>query len=260
VRHPIIRRNGETAPAQSLREPLRRLHTTLQLREMLDHDRQPVPRSILFVSAEAGAGKSTVIADLALIQRDAGERVAVIEADLRRPVQAKLLDVDASHGLAEVLAGDLPIGEAMQSLNTAPPSADAGLAGSAEGVATAVHSRGTGSVSVLVSVGAVANPPALLAGRAMPTLLRSVAVDFDYVLIDAPPPLEVSDVIPLLQMVDGIVIVARVGHTRETSAQRLLQLLARVSSAPLLGIVGNDVPAHDLEAYGFSSAYYEPRA
>ena len=46
-------------------------------------------------------------------------------------------------------------------------------------------------------------------------------------LIDAPPPLEVSDVLPLLAMVDAIVIVARVGHTGETSAQRLVDLLAR---------------------------------
>ena len=74
-------------------------------------------------------------------------------------------------------------------------------------------------------------------------------------LIDAPPPLQVSDVMPLLRMVDGIVIVARVGHTREASAERLAQLLARTSSAPVLGVVANARLTADIKKYGFSSAY-----
>ncbi len=260
IKDPIVRRDSQRMPAEPLREPLRRLHTTLQLRGLLDHDRETLPRSILFVSAEAGAGKSTLIASLALVQRDAGERVAVIEADLRRPVQAGLLDVDGSYGLAEVLAGTLPVSEALQRVDSSlRPSVETGLSGAGEGVATAVESRGGGSVSVLVSGGEVANPPALLAGRAMAGLLHSVADDFDHVLIDAPPPLEVSDIMPLLHVVDAIVIVARVGHTKAASTQRLVQLLARASSAPVLGVVANDVAPADIEASGFSSAYYDRR-
>jgi len=239
------------------------LHTTLQLGETFERDGRSVPRSILFVSPDAGDGKSTLIADLALVQRDAGERVAIIEADLRQPVQAKLLGIDGSHGLTEVLTGKLDISEAMQRLQAAPPttnnSSNSNSTGPAESVATAVQSRAPGAVSVLVSGGIVANPPALLAGRTMAGLLRSVADDFSYVLVDAPPPLAVSDVMPLLHMVDAIVIVARVGHTREASSQRLVQLLRRASSAPVLGIVANAVSSADLNAYGFSSAYDEQR-
>jgi Mrp family chromosome partitioning ATPase len=93
----------------------------------------------------------------------------------------------------------------------------------------------------------------------MPNLLRSVAEDFDYVLIDAPPPLEVSDVLPLLAMADAIVIVARVGHTGENSAQRLVDLLARAPHAPVVGIVANDLSGGEIEAFGFSSGYYDQR-
>jgi Mrp family chromosome partitioning ATPase len=121
-----------------------------------------------------------------------------------------------------------------------------------------VESRSAGSISVLASGGAVSNPPALLASQTMLDLLRSVAEDFDYVLIDAPPPLEVSDVMPLLNAVDGIVLVARVGHTREASAQRLMQLLARASSAPLIGMVANCVPRKDIARYGLSSGVKLP--
>jgi len=258
IRRPIVSRDGEPTPAPSLREPLRRLHTTLQLWDTLERDGRPAPRSILFVSPDAGDGKSTLIADLALVQRDAGERVAIVEADLRRPIQAKLLGIDGSHGLTEVLTGKLDISEAMQSVQSvSPPTTNSNSTGSAESVAIAIQSHALGAVSVLVSGGIVANPPALLEGQTMAGLLRSVAEDFSYVLIDAPPPLAVSDVIPLLHMVDAIVIIARVGHTREASAQRLAQLLKQTTSAPVLGVVANDVASGDIKAYGFSSTYNE---
>lgn len=259
VRGPIVSRDGEEpAPAPSLREPLRRLHTTLQLSDTLERDGRSTPRSILFVSPDAGDGKSMLIADLALVQRDAGEQVAIVEADLRRPMQAKLLGVDGSYGLTDVLRGKLDISEAMQSVQSvSPATTNSNSMGSTESVFTAVQSHTPGAVSVLVSGGIVANPPALLADRTMVRLLRSVTDDFSYVLIDAPPPLAVSDVMPLLHMVDAIVIVVRIGHTREASAQRLAQLLKRTTSAPVLGVVANDVSSGDIKAYGFSSTYNE---
>jgi polysaccharide biosynthesis transport protein len=140
-----------------------------------------------------------------------------------------------------------------------PAEVVAGAFEHGEGVATAVQPRALGSVSVLPSGGTVANPPALLAGRGMPRLLRSVAEDFDYVLVDAPPPLRVSDVLPLMAMVDAIVIVTRVGHTGENSAQRLADLLARAPHAPVIGIVANDLSSAEIEGFGFSSAYYDQR-
>ena len=258
IRWPIIRSDGQPMPAQALREPMRRLHTTLQLRGMSDDlDGRPAPGSVLFISADAGDGKSTLIAGLALVQSEAGARVAIVEADLRRPIQAELLGVDGSHGLAEVLAGTLTAQEAMQSVQPIPAEIGAGSLVHGGGVATTVQPRETGSISVLSSGGTVANPPALLAGRAMPTLLRSVAEDFDYVLIDAPPPLEVSDVLPLLAMVDAIVIVTRVGHTGKTSARRLVDLLSRTPHAPVIGAVANDLSSAEIEAFGFSAAYYQ---
>ena len=85
----------------------------------------------------------------------------------------------------------------------------------------------------------------------MGELLRSLAEDHDHVLIDASSPLEVSDVMPLLGVVDGIVVVARIGHTREGSAERLVQLLGHTQSSPLLGIVANCAAQKDIERYGF---------
>jgi Mrp family chromosome partitioning ATPase/capsular polysaccharide biosynthesis protein len=261
VKAPVARPDGRRAPAKALLEPLRRLHTTLELQEALERDLDGGPRTILFLSADAGDGKSTLIANLARVQSEAGERVAIIEADFRRPVQARLLDVNGPYGLADVLAGKIPVGEAMQSVISAAPAANAtDSAGPLGGVPAVVEASDAGSVSVLVGGGTVDNPPALLARSQMHEMLRSIADEFDYVLIDAPPPLEVSDVMPLLPIVDGILTVARIGHTRDVSARRLAQLLERTASAPLLGIVANCVPRKDIERFGFAWAPTRPKA
>jgi Mrp family chromosome partitioning ATPase len=251
VKRPIVEREGKPTPSRFLLESLRRLHTSMQMGAISGEQRATRARVVLFVSADPGDGKSTLIADLALVQRDAGGRVAVIEANFRRPAQARLLGLDGEHGLAEVLEGTLPIEQAMRRARPTQPSALADPPGSQAGIATAVESRGTGSLVLLAGGGDVPNPPALLERPATADLLRSVSENFDYVLIDAPSPLEVSDVMPLLNLVDGIVIVARVGHTREMSAERLVQLLAQ-TRAPVLGAVANCVPRKEIERYGFS--------
>ena len=74
----------------------------------------------------------------------------------------------------------------------------------------------------------------------------------------SPPPLQVSDALPLLGQVDGIVLVARAGHTHEAAAQRLMQLLARVSSAPVLGVLANCVSRGEVQEYGFGAPYGQP--
>jgi Mrp family chromosome partitioning ATPase/capsular polysaccharide biosynthesis protein len=258
VKSPVVRKDGRRAPANSLLEPLRRLQTALQMGGSLaPGGRERAARVILFLSPDAGDGRSTLIANLARVQSEAGERVAVVEADFRRPAQARLLDLSGQYGLADVLNGKIAAGAAMQSAKStaeSPAAETASSAPAAGGVSTLVESSPIGSLSVLAGGGTVANPPALLAGTAMAELLGTLADEFDYVLIDTPPPTEVSDAMPLLGLADGIVIVARIAHTREVFAQRLAHLLERTASAPVLGAVVNCVPRRDIERYGFSFA------
>jgi Mrp family chromosome partitioning ATPase/capsular polysaccharide biosynthesis protein len=256
VKRPIVYHDGRLAPSATLSEPLRRLHTTLRLGEMLNGGHATRIRSILFLSPDAADGKSTVAAGLALVQRDAGEQVSLIEADFRRPVQARLLGTGVSGGLFDVLTGALTFEEALQPVEGSRDGRrDVEPVGSTGGVATLVDSRSTGTLSVLLGEQGAPNPPALLGSPAMAALVRSAAEEFDHVLIDAPPPLMVSDAMPLVPEVDGIVLVARVGHTREASAKRLVQLLARHPSASVLGVVANDVSRGDMQRYGFSLGY-----
>ncbi len=260
VKRPLIVRDGRVAPAAALREALWRLQTTLRVGNAAEQDpaaaengRGRSPRTILCVSADAGDGKSTLIAALALAWGEAGERVAVVEADFRRPVQSRLLQLSGSHGLADVLTGMLSVEDAMQSVSLTRPEADVGPATPSAAGSTATVVEPAGLVSVLVGGTKVANPPALLGRPATAELVRSLADEFDYVLIDAPSPLQVSDAMPLLGAVDGIVLVARVGHTRVTSARRLLALLEHTPSAPVLGVVANAVSPADIKKYGIQA-------
>jgi Mrp family chromosome partitioning ATPase len=251
VRRPIVRSDAQPPrPSAHLVEPLRRLESGL--REPTSQASDTSHRVSVFVSPDPGDGKSTIVADLALALRDAGEHVVIVEANFRRPIQNRLLGLEGDGRLAAVLAGRLEIDEAAQRVMPAIPGGVEHRDGAGEGVATAVHA-GVGSLFVLGGDRSVANPPALLAQPSAVELLRSLAERFDHVLVDAPSPLEVSDVLPLLGAVDQIVVVARAGNSREVSARRLRELLQRPSCAPVAGVVANCVAPKELKRYGFSS-------
>jgi Mrp family chromosome partitioning ATPase/capsular polysaccharide biosynthesis protein len=253
VSRPVVREGGSSRPSNQLLEPLRRLDTELMMAESVN-GASPVHRRrvILAISPDPGDGKSTLVADLALTQREAGKHVVVFEANFRRPVLARLLSLDGASALPELLSGRVEIDDALQ--RVLPAHAAEAYAGGEEegGVATATQTS-VGSLFALTADRSVANPPALLSHPNTAEVLQNLAARFDYVLIDAPSPLEFTDAMPLLGLVDGIILIARAGHTREASARRLRQMLGGHEYAPALGVVGNFVSRADLRRYGFAT-------
>ena len=152
-------------------------------------------------------------------------------------------------GFLDVLTGRLELDDAMQPVLAADIEA---VGADGTGVLTATQQR-VGSLYLLAGDTSVPNPPALVAQMATSGLLQTLADKFDYVLIDAPSPLEVSDVVPLFGAVDGIVTVVRLGHSREVSAERVQQMLEGPSHAPVLGVVANFAAPRELKRSGFSS-------
>jgi Mrp family chromosome partitioning ATPase len=178
--------------------------------------------------------------------------VAIVEADFRRPSQARMLGVPGTAGLPEVLAGALTLGEALQPVPAPQPEPVLAQPHGGFDTATMLASRDHGSVALLASRAAAVNPAALLGSAEMHEVLHSLAQEYDRVLIDVPSPLEVSDAMPLLAAVDAIVLVGRAGHTSERSARRLWQLLAQTPSAPILGVVANGISPREMQRYGIS--------
>jgi Mrp family chromosome partitioning ATPase/capsular polysaccharide biosynthesis protein len=235
---------GRAGIPDQLRESFRTLRTNLDLQSL---DR-PL-RTILVTSAMPSEGKSCVVRNLALAYGEAGHRVAVVEADLRQPTFEKMFQVSRKPGLTDVLANQQSLVETLQTVTLAAPPlvVEAGVPDVASGNG---HSPNGGYVAVMTSGPHAANPPAVLAAERAKDVLSELAEHNDIVIIDSPPVLSVSDAIPLISAVDGVLLVARVGMTREDAARWLVEVIGRVPNANILGVVANAVPdAH--QAYGY---------
>lgn len=195
-------------------------------------------RSIALSSALPGEGKSTIALGLATaLARDAGRRVLLVEADLRRPSISRTLRVKAGPGLAEYLNG---------SLERVP-----------------IRLVQPGGFRLLTAGEAALESPESVGSPAMEALLRSAREAFDFVLLDGPPVLAVADTVLMQDLVDGLLVVVR---SRITPREAILDALSRLRADRVLGVVLNDhreyrssYQAYAYERYGMGEGG-RPRA
>ncbi len=193
-------------------EEFRTLRANLQF---VDVD-QP-PRVIVVTSPLAGEGKTTTACNLAIALAQSSLKVCLVEADMRRPMAANLLGIDGSIGLSNVVAGQLDLADALMPWHR-------------------------GLLQFLAAGTTPPDPSKLLGSKNMQVLLESLRAEFDYVIIDAPPILPVSDAAVLAHSTDGAVLVTRYGKTRREHVTRSVADLAAVQ-ARLIGAVITMVPA-----------------
>jgi capsular exopolysaccharide synthesis family protein len=199
-------------------------------------------RSLLVVSAAPGDGKTTIARNLAQAAQETGTKTLLLEADLRRPTLAQHYQVDMGPGLSELLVGSSDAHDAIRAIP----------------IATRVNGKASQvSLDVLVAGHPPPNPAELLESKAMEDLLAWAAEHYELVLIDTPPVAVVSDAMPLLRKVDGVVLVSQLGKNTRDAAAVLRERLLGVN-APLLGVVANGVrtKGKDPYGYGYGNAYY----
>jgi receptor protein-tyrosine kinase len=110
--------------------------------------------------------------------------------------------------------------------------------------------EGDRQLNVIVAGALPPNPAKMLESKAMTALLQDAASKYDFVVIDTPPLEPVADCLALMPVVDGVVIVARMGESRRDTARRLIGTL-RAVNAPLLGVVANQVKSRFDARYGY---------
>ncbi|MFI5494881.1 polysaccharide biosynthesis tyrosine autokinase [Actinoplanes sp. NPDC051859] len=209
--------------AQSTRaEAMRQLRTNLQF----VHVDRPL-RSLVVSSALPGEGKSTTACNLGIAFAEAGKRVIIIDADLRRPRIAEYLGLEGAVGLTNVLAGQANVRDVVQ------PWGKSGL-------------------WVLPSGYVPPNPSELLGSGNMADLLTALGTAFDVIIIDTPPLLPVTDAAVMSTIADGCLLVSRHAKTTVSQAQTAAAALAKVS-AKLHGCVLNMVPAKKGSTYAYYS-------
>jgi capsular exopolysaccharide synthesis family protein len=190
--------------------------------------------SVLVTSAGEQEGKTTVATRLALVTAAAGSRVILVDADLRRAGASARLGIEADAGLGAALVGERSLAESL--------------------VEHPVQGVAGGRLSVLPAGPPPPDPAALIGSQAMERLLRELESDSDLVVIDTPAALAVSDPVPLMRLVSGVVVVARLGRARRESVRRLQKVL-KTAGGTALGVVATGVsPSAGYEHY--SPKYY----
>lgn len=238
------------ALAPRLREAVRMLRASVELTEV-----EGPHRRVLVTSAVPAEGKSTVTRNLAVAFWEAGRRVAVLDADLRRPAMHQLFRTEARPGVAQVVVGRATLEDSVVRVAGRSSRVDSLVAvGGADGDALERAPAGEGErivdLDVLPAGGSPPNPQAVLGAKRTHALLDELAAAHDIVLIDTSPLLAVSDAVALLSEVDAVIVVARVGRTTKDDAARLTELLGRVPRVNVLGVVADGVGDSPVEYYG----------
>lgn len=210
-------------PGSPVSEAYRTLRTSVQF---LGVDR-PV-KLVQITSPNPGEGKTTTVANLGVAFARAGQRVAIVCCDLRRPRLEQFFDTPMTPGFTSIIVGDATIDEAV--------------------VAIAGEPR----LHVLASGPPPPNPSELLSTRRARDVLEALGRQFDVVLVDAPPVLPVTDALLLGNLVDATILVTSAGRTSKRATRRALELLEQVD-AVVEGTVLNYVTGDD--AYGASYGY-----
>lgn len=207
-------------------EAFRTLRTNLQF-SSLD---QPY-KKILITSAGPGEGKTTVAANLGVALAQAGKKTLLFDTDLRRPALHKMFGIDDAVGLTSLLMGEEAFGQAIQA--TKQPN---------------LYLLPTGPLP--------SNPSELLGSKKMKELVASLEPNFDLILFDSPPATLAADASVLATLVDGVLLVIKVGAQPAQVLRRVKEQLETVK-AHLIGAILNRVDfKRDGYYYGYYYKYY----
>ncbi|GLK15632.1 polysaccharide biosynthesis tyrosine autokinase [Herbiconiux flava] len=221
-RHPLI---VHTDPRNPRAESFRGLRTNLRFVNMNKDN-----RAFVVTSAIPGEGKSTTTANLALALAETGARVVLIDADLRLPALASYMGIEGAAGLTDVLIGQAALEDVLQHW-------------------------GTKNLLVLPAGQLPPNPSELLGSDAMVELLAALNDRADYVLLDTPPLLPVTDAVVLSSITAGAIVVAAAGKVKKSELTAALRNLTQTSSR-VIGIVLTMLPSQGPDSYGASEYSY----
>ncbi|MCQ1957266.1 polysaccharide biosynthesis tyrosine autokinase [Arthrobacter sp. zg-Y826] len=214
--------SGQTPRAESFRQ----IRTNLRFARVSNSS-----KTVLVTSSLPGEGKTTTAINIAISMAQSGQKVALVDADLRRPMVANYLGLERNAGLTTALIGKARLHDLYQPW-------------------------GPDDLHVLTSGQIPPNPSELLGSKGMSVLIGELEQCFDAVVIDAPPLIPVTDAAVLAEKVGGVVMVVGAGRIRTRDLEKSLAALNLVG-AKLLGAVLNLLPIKGPDAYEYSYYSYE---
>ncbi len=184
---------------------------------------------VMFTSSAMSEGKSTVSANIAVTWAQAGKKVLLVDADLRRPTLHATFRTLNLDGVTTVLTGKNSVGEV-------------------------IEKSFVDNLDILTSGPVPPNPSELLNSKRMASILDWARENYDIVVLDAPPVLAVSDVQVLVPKTDGVIVVAKMGKTLKGDLQRTIEVL-KLANANVLGCVERVKAKHGDRGYGYGYGY-----
>lgn len=179
-------------------------------------------RSLLVTSAIGSEGKTTTAVNLARAMADAGDRVVLVDVDLRRPNLHTHLDLPNDWGLTSVVVGDIALNDVIHFVRD--------------------------NLAVVTAGPTVENPTEILGSEQFARVLDSLVEQSDFTILDSSPVLPVADALIAGQRVDGALVVSRIGMVRRRAVRELLTRLADAGIS-VIGLVANDTEAEN--PYGY---------
>lgn len=212
------------APASPASEAYRAIRTSVFFRAQ-----ETGAKVIQLTSPVPGDGKSTTISNLAASIAQSGRRVLLIDADLRRPVQAKMFGLKNDVGLTSVIMGEM---DPMQAIQVIQPE----------------------YLSVLTSGPIPTNPAELLTASTFEQTIQAYRDQFDFILIDTPPMLAVTDPAIVCNHVDMIYFVMRIRNGVRSTSTKAKEMLDSMG-VELGGVIVNGIRRKDQKTYEYGGRY-----
>ncbi len=203
-------------PRSAAAEAYRTLRTNLSFSSLDD----PI-HSLVVTTPAPQENKSIVIANLAVIMAQGGNRTLLVDCDLRRPALHEIFGVDNSRGLTTMMLDEGAMDE--------PP----------------LQKTEIDNLMLLPSGPLPPNPADLLGSRRMDAVIARLTEQMDIVLLDAPPVIAVTDAAVLASKVDGVLLSMSAGVTRRDHAERAKEMLQKVN-VRIVGTVLDNAPADAL--------------
>lgn len=201
------------SPKSPISEAYRGVRTNMQFANV-DRDYQ----SVLVTSSTAGEGKTTTLCNIAGTLADSGKKVIIVDCDLRKPRIHKFFNISNHFGVTDILLNGGSYHEA-------------------------VHASSHKGIWVIPSGKIPTNPSEILNSDAMKRFIEDLKSDFDYIFIDTPPVVPVTDAVIMSTYIDRVILVCASGDLEIDMAKKAKESLERVG-ANFLGVVLNKVPVN----------------
>ncbi|MBI3404747.1 MAG: polysaccharide biosynthesis tyrosine autokinase [Acidobacteria bacterium] len=213
-------------PQSIVSEAYRALRTSI----LLSTSKHP-PQTILITSGQPREGKTTTALNLAITLAQRGDRVVLIDSDLRRPRVHRAFQMNNESGLSSYLTGAAGIDQLARPVRHIP------------------------NLYAIPSGPTPPNPAELLSSEPMLSLFSELRRQFDFVVLDSPPAMTVADSMILASHADGVILVVHGGVTTRESLRHARKLMASVN-AKMIGVVLNNVDIRSADYQYYYSYYY----